>query len=199
MGVTIEPMAYYNEPYRNLTRWVGCGDAPVPLDCLRTIPLQNIVDYLNGIELTFVFNQPVFDDNFLSAYPSELLDSGKFPNIAILAGANTDEGTAFATTGLNTTWELFVQLQNDRGFALTPGAIHKILDLYPASPPDGDWYWYPPHTYPNDTVFPHNGLLWRQDAAIAGVRPHNLLYSCGPATVLHLGLTLVIGLRYTCA
>jgi len=152
MGVTIEPLAYYAEPYRNFTRWVGCGDAIVPLDCIRTVPLQSIIDYLNGIQLTFVFNQPVFDDAFLTAYPYDILNRGTFPNIAILAGANTDEGTAFATTGLNTTWDLFTQLQQDRGFALTPEAIHRILVLYPDDPAH-----QPPHTV--SSQFTHDMIV----------------------------------------
>jgi cholinesterase len=95
--------------------------------------------------------------------PSDLAENSS----GILSGGNTDEGTSFNTIGLNTTWDLFTQLQDDRGFALTPEAIHKILELYPDDP--ANTALYPPHTYPNSTIFPQNGLQWRRDAAIAGV------------------------------
>jgi hypothetical protein len=32
-------------------------------------------------KLTFVFNEPVFDDNFMTAYPSDIFNRGTFPNI----------------------------------------------------------------------------------------------------------------------
>jgi carboxylesterase type B len=101
-GVAIDPLQFYTEPYKNLTRFVGCGAAAVPLDCLKSVDFTMLQDYLNLIGVSFVWN-PVMDNEFFQTYPSDILEAGKMPKLAVMAGTNTDEGLDFTQTGLNTT------------------------------------------------------------------------------------------------
>ena len=101
-GVALDPLQFYTEPYKNLTRFVGCVDAAVPLGCLRGADISLLYNCLDDIQVTFVWN-PVMDNEFIQTYPSDLLEAGTFPGIGVLAGANTDGGVSFAQTGLNTT------------------------------------------------------------------------------------------------
>lgn len=63
------------------------------LDCLRALPFDELNAALNGTDASPW--APVLDGDFIAEYPHNLLAEGRFPQIPIMIGTNTDEGTAF--------------------------------------------------------------------------------------------------------
>ncbi|KAI3396681.1 hypothetical protein diail_11789 [Diaporthe ilicicola] len=86
------------------------------LDCLRSLPFDELNAALNGTEAAPW--PPMLDGDFttdnttVADYPANQLDGGRFPKIPILIGTNTDEGSAFGQgrgpngTGVNTDDEM---------------------------------------------------------------------------------------------
>lgn len=50
---------------------------------------------------------PTVDGNFLTAYPSTLMNEDKFIKVPLLVGANSDEGISFSVHGLNNATAIF--------------------------------------------------------------------------------------------
>ncbi|KAJ2904767.1 hypothetical protein MKZ38_007275 [Zalerion maritima] len=69
------------------------------LECLRAAPLDEINYALNmtGIGPW----PPVMDGDFVSNYVSKQIEDGRFPKIPIMIGSNSDEGSAFGVSGIN--------------------------------------------------------------------------------------------------
>lgn len=84
------------QTYDNLVRNTSCASlvsTTASLDCLRNLPFDDINKAMNWT--SFTMWAPVLDGDFISNYPANQLGQGNFPNIPILIGANSDEGTAF--------------------------------------------------------------------------------------------------------
>ncbi|KAI0862859.1 alpha/beta-hydrolase [Xylaria cubensis] len=166
IGVALQPLAYYESPFENLTRTVGCVDEPDKLACLRTVP----IDELFAARGSLYWN-PLVDGDFLTDYPSVLAEAGSFIKVPLLLGSNSDEGISFSPTGFNDSTELYYGLQSNPGFSglgglpyqISPASARKLLDLYPNDPSHE-----PPYDVTNDTLFPQNGLQWRRSCAIYG-------------------------------
>lgn len=128
--------AYTEALYQNLTETTGCIAEESPLECLRSLPLDDLSAALN------VTDTPVYpgsglgpwltvvDGDFLQDGPSESLAAGHFNSkVTILYTTLTDEASVF----------LFGPTVNtDADFAsaiATAGAdnatVAKILELYP--------------------------------------------------------------------
>ncbi|KAK3323073.1 lipase [Apodospora peruviana] len=157
-GAQVQDLAYYSAPVDNLTRTVGCWTAKDQLSCLRGLSQG----HLYSAEPSQVWN-PLIDGDFLRAYPSQLIRSGKFNRVPLLTGANSDEGTSFSVPGPETEQDLFNGLMSWRSYALSPPTILKLLELYPNDPCHE-----PPIYISNCSVFPSKGLQWRRGAAIGG-------------------------------
>ncbi|KAK4119197.1 alpha/beta-hydrolase [Parathielavia appendiculata] len=91
------------ETYDTLVRNTTCArklGTRASLDCLRTLPLEDLHRALNGTAANPW--PPVLDGDFIADYPSKQLAEGRFPKVRVLIGANTDEGSAFNTgNGIN--------------------------------------------------------------------------------------------------
>ncbi|KAI1632767.1 Alpha/Beta hydrolase protein [Biscogniauxia mediterranea] len=97
------------ETFDNLVRNTSCASTVGTADaisCLRDLPFDEINYALN---VTSVGPwPPCLDGDFLADHPSNQLRDGRFPQIPILIGTNSEEGTAFGTglgpngTGVNT-------------------------------------------------------------------------------------------------
>jgi carboxylesterase type B len=83
-----------------------CTNATNTLQCLRDLPYQ--IFYNNAYEGLEWF--ATVDNNFISQYPQISYREGKFAQVPILLGTNTDEGTSFGTTGTNTDEDCIAQL-----------------------------------------------------------------------------------------
>ncbi len=82
--------------YDTLVASTSCAatiHTPASLDCLRTLPLAELHAALNGTEANPW--APVLDGDFIADHPYNQLRDGRFPQIPILIGANSEEGTGF--------------------------------------------------------------------------------------------------------
>lgn len=98
------------------------------MNCLRGVPYEVLFDAFAPFVVT-----PVLDGDFLSMLPSQSFKDGKVAEVAILAGSNTDEGTAtfFGPRGkLNSDADVHDFLK-DMGSGLTEDTIQQIMNLYP--------------------------------------------------------------------
>lgn len=157
--------AYTEALYQNLTETTGCVAQESPLECLRSLPLDDLSAVLN------VTNTPVYpgsglgpwltvvDGDFLQNGPSESLAAGHFNSkVTILYTTLTDEASVF----------LFGPTVNtDADFAsavATAGAdnatVAKILELYPNNNTLGLPAGYNPPE--NDTTY---GLQYKRAVA----------------------------------
>ncbi|GLA93240.1 hypothetical protein AtubIFM57143_010589 [Aspergillus tubingensis] len=129
--------------YDGIVKASGCSSATDTLACLRTIPtdtLHSIFDNTSIVPehsisgLSGAKFIPVIDDDFIEGSGTIQLQEGKFVKVPYLIGANADEGTAFAVTGVNTDAE-FRELVKDWGL---DNVTTDILEaLYPNIPQIG--------------------------------------------------------------
>lgn len=90
--------------YDEIASKVGCSDVVDSLQCLREVPFEKLNTALNGTDGTSDYSfWPVVDGDFIKNWGSIQLDKHEFVKVPIIAGTNTDEGTAFGPTGINTT------------------------------------------------------------------------------------------------
>ncbi|RYP40375.1 hypothetical protein DL767_001730 [Monosporascus sp. MG133] len=162
-GAQVEPLSWYNTAFENLTRTVGCWDDVKPGDriaCLRGVDEATLF----AARPSVVWN-PLLDGDFLTGYPSQLMQQGKYVKVPLLTGDNTDEGFAVSVSGmpLDTEEDLFNNLLSWRSYALTPPTARRLLTLYPDDPCRA-----PPYAITNCTRHPTRGRQWRRAAAIGG-------------------------------
>lgn len=101
----------YQALYDELAGQVGCSDVVDSLQCLREVPFEKLNAALNTTSGNSDFNfGPVIDGDIIRDWGSLQLDKHEFVKVPILAGTNTDEGTAFGPTGINTTEEFYAYL-----------------------------------------------------------------------------------------
>ncbi|KFZ00544.1 hypothetical protein V500_01023 [Pseudogymnoascus sp. VKM F-4518 (FW-2643)] len=163
LGPGINSIAQLNTTYQpiydNVTETVGCSTATDSLDCLRTVPYEVLFKAFSPFVMT-----PILDGKFLSRLPSESFTKGLVADVAILAGSNTDEGTAtfFGPRGtLNTDADVYT-LVAGMGVGLNNVTVAKIMELYPDDPAQG---------CPYDTGserFASQGYMYKRGAAIIG-------------------------------
>lgn len=159
-GTQVQDLSYYSSPVENLTRTVGCFTSSNQLSCLRNLSTEALF----AAAPSQVWN-PIIDGDFLTGYPSQLIRDGKFNNVPLLIGTNTDEGSSFSISSPvpNSEQDLFNGLMFWRSYALSPPTIRRLLELYPNDPCHE-----PPYEITNCSVFPSKGLQWRRGAAIGG-------------------------------
>ncbi|KAI1186456.1 alpha/beta-hydrolase [Nemania serpens] len=155
-GAQVEPLTWYASAVENLTRTVGCWGAADQLACLREIDEATLF----AAHPSVVWN-PLLDGDFLTGYPSQLMQRGHYVKVPLLLGANTDEGFAVSGTPLDTEQDLFDAIFAWRGYALTPPTVRRVLELYPDDPCRE-----PPRAVTNCTRHPTRGAMWRRAAAI---------------------------------
>ncbi|KAI0802380.1 lipase [Xylaria sp. FL0064] len=154
-GAQVESLSWYNTAVENLTRTVGCWGASNQLACLREVDSATLF----AAHPSVVWN-PLLDGDFLTGYPSQLMQAGKYVKVPILIGANTDEGFAISGTP-NTEEDIFNSIFTWRSYALTPPTVRRLLELYPDDPCHE-----PPHAIINCTRNAARGFMWRRAAAI---------------------------------
>ncbi|KAJ5793531.1 Carboxylesterase type B [Penicillium paradoxum] len=154
----------FQSQYDRLISKVGCSDVVDSLQCLREVPFDKLNTALNGTKGESDYNFfPVVDGDLIRNWGSIQLNKHAFVKVPIIIGSNTDEGTAFGPTGINTTEEWYEYL-TDGGFNFkTPPIVAKrILELYPDDPSQGI------PAYLGDRRVASNGYEWRRTSAFAG-------------------------------
>ncbi|ETS85379.1 hypothetical protein PFICI_03404 [Pestalotiopsis fici W106-1] len=125
-GSAMKSLETRNAAYHNLTIATGCDEAADTLACLREAPFEVLNSAI--VNNTSGGFGPMVDGEFLTDYPSVLLQDGKFTRTPMLAGTNSDEGTLFGGSTIDTEEELAASLVN-AGF--DNEAVKIMLALYP--------------------------------------------------------------------
>ncbi|KAI1312073.1 lipase [Xylaria venustula] len=154
-GAQVESLTWYNTAVENLTRTVGCWGVTDQLACLREVDSATLF----AAHPSVVWN-PLLDGDFLTGYPSQLMQEDKYIKVPILIGANTDEGFSISGT-LNTDEDIFNAIFYWRSYALTPPTVRRLLELYPDDPCHE-----PPYAITNCTRDLSKGYMWRRATAI---------------------------------
>ncbi|KAL3484421.1 carboxylesterase [Aspergillus germanicus] len=165
LGPAIESLSNlatsYQPIYDNITATVGCDRASDSLNCLRHVPILALYNAFSPFVVT-----PVLDGDFFQQLPSASFTQGKVADVAILAGSNTDEGTAtfFGPRGtLHTDNDVDALLSDLPGRShLSNETVSHLMDLYPDDPRQG----CPFNT--GAARFEENGWQYKRGAAIIG-------------------------------
>ncbi|KAJ5651831.1 hypothetical protein N7507_009257 [Penicillium longicatenatum] len=165
-SIAASPSNYtgFQSTYDELVSQVNCTGTVDALQCLREVPFATLNAVLNGTGGSSEYNfWPVVDGDLIRNWGSVHLNKHEFVKVPILAGSNTDEGTAFGPTGINTTQQWYDYL-TDGGFDFQtpPSVANEILNLYPDVPSLGI-----PAFLGNERV-PSMGWEWRRTSAFAG-------------------------------
>jgi carboxylesterase type B len=149
--------------YDNITATVACDKAPDTLSCLRHVPYSTLSAAFSPFVMT-----PILDGDFLRQLPSTSFAQGSVANVAILAGSNTDEGTA---TFFGPRGTLFTDADVHSFLSDLPGRKHldnetvsRLMDLYPDDPVQG----CPFNTGAQRFAEDGNGAQYKRGAAIVG-------------------------------
>lgn len=158
-------METFQPLYDNVTAQTGCANSTDTLDCLRSVDFEELNDLFNTSDASTW--QPIVDGDFIERWASIQLEEGDFVRVPIIDGANTDEGTSFGPTGINTTEQFvdFITSNNSQAYLPEPFA-QGVLDAYPMTPA----YFIPPVDYvPANASFPAgSGSMYRRTAAYGG-------------------------------
>lgn len=157
---TIGEKGGFQEQYDTVAATVGCSNATDTLQCIREQPYDTLFDAFSPQVYT-----PVIDGSFISRPPSESFRNGLVANVAILAGSNTDEGTAsfWGPRGLlNTTDQVSTWIKTLNGGGLDDEEVGELLGLYPDDPAQG----CPFNT--GSERFADQGFMYKRGAAISG-------------------------------
>ncbi len=111
-GASVSPSAVnttvFQSSYDALVSKTNCSNNIDTLQCLRQVPFTQLNSILNGTDGASEYNfWPVVDGDFARNWGSIQLDKGEFVKVPIMAGTNSDEGTAFGPTGINTTQQWY--------------------------------------------------------------------------------------------
>lgn len=108
----------------------GCDSACEAIECLRSVPFEELNAVINTTELSGGW-APKIDNDFIVRESSLQLADGSFVKVPIIVGDNTDEGTSFGPKAINTT----EQFKN----AVMRGSINssfaeKVVEIYTEEP-----------------------------------------------------------------
>lgn len=149
--------------YNNITHATNCSNTSDTLACLRKLPIEKLSAVLNSTVTSQVpYWGPQIDNDLLIESGTRQLLDGKFVKVPILHGRNFDEGTMFATKGINTTQQFLAGVMKggpDNATAAT------IAALYPDIPAIGI-----PATLSNRPPPPQAslGVQWKRECAYVG-------------------------------
>ncbi|THH03903.1 hypothetical protein EW145_g5916 [Phellinidium pouzarii] len=124
--------------YDALIERVGCTNETDTLACLRSTDIRflqgnnTVVPYTGRKKAPNFLYGAVIDGDFLSGLPYNLFAQGKFVQVPSVFGDDTNEGTIFTPTDLNTTSHMDNFLA-DNFPNLTSSMLDTINTLYPKS------------------------------------------------------------------
>jgi triacylglycerol lipase len=145
--------------YNSIVQLAGCGSASDSLDCLRSSAYDTLNAAINTTDTGSLPFSPYHDGDMIQRTGSQQLLDGSFVKVPYLIGANSDEGSAFAATGINSDTEFGLYLAS-LGYTGETAAV--VAALYPDIPAIGI-----PELLtqlPDSTV----GVQFKRVAALAG-------------------------------
>ncbi|KAJ4509135.1 hypothetical protein HRR83_007183 [Exophiala dermatitidis] len=125
----------FDQYYNNITRATNCSSASDTLACLRQVPIEALSAVFNSSVTAQVPSWgPQIDNDIIIESGTKQLQEGKFVKVPLLHGTNFDEGTAFATPGVNTTEQFIAAVMQDGPDNAT---AQTVAALYPDIPAIG--------------------------------------------------------------
>ncbi|KAJ5273522.1 hypothetical protein N7478_008647 [Penicillium angulare] len=160
---------WHQPMYNRIVDRAGCSNATNTLECLRNLQYTTFYDSAyEGLEWF-----ATIDKAFITQYPQISYREGKIAQVPILLGTNTDEGTSFGTTGVNTDEEAIQQLISSKRWVLPLEEATNILSHYPNTSAIGCPYGW------GNVTWPKLGYEYKRYESIAGdvcmVAPRRLL------------------------
>ncbi|KAJ5108898.1 hypothetical protein N7456_005573 [Penicillium angulare] len=160
---------WHQPMYDRIVDRAGCSNATNTLECLRNLPYTTLYDTAyEGLEWF-----ATIDKAFITQYPQISYREGKIAKVPILLGTNTDEGTSFGTTGVNTDEQAIQQLISSKRWVLSSEEATNILSHYPNVSALGCPYGW------GNVTWPKLGYEYKRYESIAGdlcmVAPRRLL------------------------
>ncbi|KAN0139660.1 Alpha/Beta hydrolase fold [Lactarius tabidus] len=128
------------QPYYDfLVQQTNCSGSSDTLECLRTVPYEELIAAINLTPSLFSFQslslawQPYADGIFLEDNPQKLVQQGKVAQVPFVSGECDDEGTLFSLSQTNVTTdaELHAYLTEFFLINVTNDDVDKVLALYP--------------------------------------------------------------------
>ncbi|EXJ73619.1 triacylglycerol lipase [Cladophialophora psammophila CBS 110553] len=121
----------WDKYYNNITQATNCSTASDTLACLRKVPIESLNAVLNSsVTAQVPYWGAVVDNDMVIATGTRQLLDGKFIKVPLLHGRNFDEGTSFATKGINTTEEFLADVMKagpDNATAATIAALYPDI------------------------------------------------------------------------
>lgn len=148
--------------YTALLAATNCASASDSVACLRRVPTAQLSSIFNSSFAAVPGWGQVVDNDFFVAPGDALLKAGKFVKVPLMLGTNFDEGTAYASTGIDTS-EQFLSLVKAGGVGAD--LAQKVAELYPDEPDLGI-----PATFegrPEGSLASY-GAQWKRVAAYRG-------------------------------
>lgn len=147
----------------NISAGVGCQNASDVLDCLRAAPVEKLNDVINSTATAGANYVPVIDGDLVAQAASVQLEQGLFVRVPYLAGTNSDEGTSFGPSQINTTEQFLAYCRQNPWSHISDNATASDLAiLYPDIPAIGI-----PATI-KGRPSPALGLQFKRTSALAG-------------------------------
>ncbi|KAL3475269.1 Alpha/Beta hydrolase protein [Aspergillus californicus] len=155
---------WYQPMYNRIVEKAGCSNSTKTLQCLRDLPFDSLyaVAY-EGLEWF-----AAVDGTFIKEYPQISITNGRIAKVPILLGTNTDEGTSFGTTGVDTDEDCVEQLSGilrntaSKRWVLTTAQATELVTNYPNDPTIGCPYGW------GNTTWPAKGLMYKRYSSMAG-------------------------------
>lgn len=155
--------------YDKIVNATNCSSAANTLNCLRHVPIDILSPIFNSsVTSGATFSAQQDGDMYLAKSGTGMVQNGSFVKVPILHGRNHDEGTSFATKGINTT-EQFMQVITAAG--ADNATAKTFAALYPDIPEIG----IPGtlHGRPPPSLIGSLGSMWKRAAAYAGDMNHH--------------------------
>ncbi|KAK4120148.1 carboxylesterase family protein [Parathielavia appendiculata] len=149
---------WHQPMYDRIVSKAGCANSLDTLQCLREVPFKSLyaVAY-EGLEWF-----ATVDGQFIAEEPQVSITRGRIARVPILLGTNTDEGTSFGVTGVDTDEECIEQLTASKRWVLTREQATKLLTYYPNDPVIGCPYGW------GNVTWPEKGLMYKRYSSMAG-------------------------------
>jgi acetylcholinesterase len=158
VGGVAESLFFPAQPYLHELEWqfdritqqVGCNGTQDAMGCLRSKDIETLQN-VNAVQpfpnrtappFPLFYWTPCIDGDFLKDLPYKLLESGKFIDVPVIFGDDTDEGSSFAMDA--NTQEDFSDFMRDNYPLLSDSDVAQILAEYPELPAlAGRGTWFP--------------------------------------------------------
>ncbi|USP73733.1 hypothetical protein yc1106_01007 [Curvularia clavata] len=129
-GKLQDPVVSSADKYALLTRLAGCSNATSPLECMRSLPTEQLNAAINTTSpiLNVSDFRPCLDYDFLQKPTSLQLDAGEFVHVPIIIGTTSDEGASFSPFPVNDTEDLRTFI---RATGVPANLTEELLIAYP--------------------------------------------------------------------